>query len=141
VSEKPTAPDLAALMLLWVEAFNRCDFEAIAATCAPDAVWDASLLGLAGPFEGRNTIRRAWEDWSGTFETSRLVSEELRELGNSVTFAVAVEHSRPKGASRFLEARYALVVTWADGLIERMTTYTDIDQARGAAERLAEERG
>jgi hypothetical protein len=28
-----------------------------------------------------------------------------------------------------------------DGLIERVTDYTDIDQARAAAERLAEERG
>jgi hypothetical protein len=28
-----------------------------------------------------------------------------------------------------------------DGLAERLTVYTDIDQARVAAERLAEERG
>jgi hypothetical protein len=28
-----------------------------------------------------------------------------------------------------------------DGLIQRITSYTDIDQTRAAAERLAEERG
>jgi hypothetical protein len=33
------------------------------------------------------------------------------------------------------------VVTWIDGLIERTTNYFDIDEARAAAERLAEERG
>jgi len=32
------------------------------------------------------------------------------------------------------------VVTWADGLIERTTFYADVNQARAAAERLAEER-
>jgi hypothetical protein len=30
---------------------------------------------------------------------------------------------------------------WSDGLIVRNTTYPDIDEARAAAERLAEERG
>lgn len=36
---------------------------------------------------------------------------------------------------------YATVSTWPDGLIERMATYTEIDQARASAERLAEGRG
>jgi len=30
---------------------------------------------------------------------------------------------------------------WADGLMERVTTFLDIDEARAAAERLAHERG
>jgi hypothetical protein len=33
------------------------------------------------------------------------------------------------------------VLTWLDGAIERATNYFDIDEARAAAERLAEERG
>jgi hypothetical protein len=37
--------------------------------------------------------------------------------------------------------RNAVVGEWADGLIVRMTLYTDIDEARAAAERLAKERG
>jgi hypothetical protein len=37
--------------------------------------------------------------------------------------------------------RFAAVTTWVDGLIERNTNYTDIDEARAGAERLAEERG
>jgi hypothetical protein len=37
---------------------------------------------------------------------------------------------------------YGGVAIWRDGLIERFTVYaTDIDQARAAAERLAQERG
>ncbi len=36
---------------------------------------------------------------------------------------------------------YAAVSVWADGLAMRVTNHTDIDEARAAAERLAEERG
>jgi hypothetical protein len=35
----------------------------------------------------------------------------------------------------------ASVATWTNALIERTTTYPDIDEARAAAERLAQERG
>jgi len=35
--------------------------------------------------------------------------------------------------------RFAAITTWVDGLIKRSTFYTDIDEARAAAERLAEE--
>jgi hypothetical protein len=37
--------------------------------------------------------------------------------------------------------RFAGVGEWADGLMQRGTNYLDIDQARAAADRLAEERG
>jgi hypothetical protein len=37
--------------------------------------------------------------------------------------------------------RWAAVAEWADGLTTRVTVYTDIDEARAAAERLAQERG
>jgi hypothetical protein len=37
--------------------------------------------------------------------------------------------------------RYAAVAPLADGLIERQSNYNDIDEARAAASRLAQERG
>jgi hypothetical protein len=37
--------------------------------------------------------------------------------------------------------RFAAVGTWADGLVSRVTTYSDLDDARAAAKRLSEERG
>jgi hypothetical protein len=40
-----------------------------------------------------------------------------------------------------VQLRYASVVEWSNNLIARNTTYPDIDEARAAAERLAEERG
>lgn len=39
------------------------------------------------------------------------------------------------------QLRYGTVSVWEDGKIARITHYTDIDEARAAAERLAQERG
>ena len=40
----------------------------------------------------------------------------------------------------WVELRLAIVAVWEEGLIVRGTTYTDIAEARAAAERLAESR-
>jgi hypothetical protein len=69
------------------------------------------------------------------------VIEELRDLGNGVSFAVVAAHGRLHGSASPLDLRFAGVGIWADGLVEQHRNYTDIDQARAAAERLAEERG
>jgi hypothetical protein len=48
------------------------------------------------------------------------------------------ELGRPAGG--FVELRYAAMGTLVNGLVERIKVYTEIDQARPAAERLAQER-
>jgi hypothetical protein len=53
---------------------------------------------------------------------------------------VIVQKGRVAGSSGSVQLRYGAVTEWVDGLIVRNTTYTDIDEARAAAERLAEER-
>ena len=45
------------------------------------------------------------------------------------------------GSTSRVEFRYATVAVWEEGLIVRVMGYTDIDQARAAAERLAGSRG
>jgi hypothetical protein len=39
-----------------------------------------------------------------------------------------------------VKLRYASAEKWRDGVVERITNYPDIEQARAAAERLAQER-
>jgi hypothetical protein len=62
-------------------------------------------------------------------------------VGNGVTLSVIVQEGRPVGSTAHVQMRFAGVTTWVDGLIERNTNYTDIDEGRAAAGRLAEERG
>jgi ketosteroid isomerase-like protein len=96
---------------------------------------------MAGTFEGREAIRGMLEDAVAPYDDYEMVLEEFRDLGNCVTLNVDLVRGRPIGSSVFVEMRSAMVVVWTDGLIERATIYTDIDEARAAAERLAQERG
>jgi len=66
--------------------------------------------------------------------------EEVRDLGNGVVFAVVVQNGRPVGSAGHLRQREGWVFVWVRGLIARLTIL-EVDEARAAAERLAEERG
>jgi len=123
-----------------VEAAGEGDVDAIMAFFTPDAVWDASPMGI-GTFEGQAAVRGFVEDWLSSYEDWELQMAEVHDLGNGVTFGVLVQRGRLVGSSGEVELRYAAVDEWQDGKIARITNYTDIDEARVAAERLAQERG
>jgi ketosteroid isomerase-like protein len=139
--EESTTPDLEDRTREAIDAISRRDLDAVLARYTPDAVWLAASQGMAGTFEGREAIRGLLQDTVASYDDYEIVLEEFRDLGNGVTLNVDVMRGRPTGSSVFVEGRAAMVVVWADGLVERLTIYTDIDKARADAERLAEERG
>ena len=139
--EKSTTPDLVELGRRSIEAANGGDVDAMLSFFTPDAVWDLSPVGL-GTFGGRAAIRNFLEDAFGAYEEFETKAEEVHEVGNGVNWAIISLNGRPVGSSGYVQLRYAAVSIWRrDGLAERTTNYTDIDEARAAAERLAEERG
>jgi len=140
MSDEFTTPDRVELFRKANEAANRRDFGASVSFSRPDAVWDLSLVGL-GVFEGTAAIRGFFEDWIGAYEEYEVWDEEFVELGGGVTFAVMRQRARPRGSSGEVTIRYGSVITWDDGLVVGTTNYPDIDEARAAAERLAQERG
>jgi hypothetical protein len=81
------------------------------------------------------------EDWIGVYEEFEVETEEFRDLRNGVAFAVNRQKGRPAGSTGVVQLRQGIVSLVEGGLIERVTTYLDPDQARAAAERLAGERG
>jgi ketosteroid isomerase-like protein len=123
-----------------IEAGNGGDIDAVLSFFTRDAVWDLSPVGL-GVYEGREAIRRFYEDWITAYEEFETKAEEVHQVGNGVNWAIISLNARPVGSSGYVRLRYAAVSIWrTDGLAERTTNYTDIDEARGAAERLAESR-
>jgi ketosteroid isomerase-like protein len=134
-------PDLVELGRVLFEAANRRDFDALLSFYAPDAVWDMNPLGGLGTFEGHAAIRGFWEDWYTSYEDFEIEPEQTLDLGDGVGFNVVIQNARPVGSSSAVRLRYALVSVWVAGLIVCLTNYTNIDEARAAAERLAEERG
>jgi ketosteroid isomerase-like protein len=141
MSQEPTTPDLVEFTRRSLEAANRGDFDAMLRTGAPDAVWDLNPLGGLGTFEGHVAIRRFLEDWHANYEELEIATEEILDLGNGVIFSVVIQKGRPVGTSGYVQQRQAIVFVWEEGLFVRITHYGDIDEARAAAERLAESRG
>jgi ketosteroid isomerase-like protein len=137
--EESTTADLVELVRRSVEAGSSGDFDAMLSFFSPDGVWDMSPLGV-GVFQGRAAIRGFLEDWQGAYEEFAVETEEVLYHCNGVTVAVLVQKGRPAGSSGDVRLRYAAVAVWTDGLIVRLTNYTDIDEALTAAERLAEGR-
>jgi ketosteroid isomerase-like protein len=140
MSEKSTTPDLVELTRgLW-DAGQRRDFDTVLRWYAPDAVWDMNPLGGLGIFEGHGAIRGFWQDWFASYEELEIEPEEILDLGNGVILTVVIQKARPVGSGGQVRLRYAVVGLWVEGLIERLTNYSDIDEARASAERLAESR-
>jgi ketosteroid isomerase-like protein len=138
--EESTTSDLAALIQRIVDAANTWDLDAAMTCYAPDGVYDMSPVGL-GIREGRAAIREHFQEWWGGYEEYEHELEELQDLGEGIVFVTAVQRGRLPGSAGWVQLRYPVVGTVRDCLIERITVYTDIDQARAAAARLAESRG
>src|SRR5262245_58677090 len=114
MTEESTTPDLEENSRRLREALNRGNLDAAVAMCAQDAVWDVSLLGLEGVFEGREAIRGAFEDLIAPYDDLELVAEGFRDLGSGVTLVVFLASGRLRGSSRSVESRMASVGTWAN---------------------------
>jgi ketosteroid isomerase-like protein len=134
-----TGPYFEEILRRTREAICRRDWDAVLAAYSPDASWDASAQGLA-QLDGHEALRVMLEDYGRAFEELDVVPDEFRDLGNGVTLQVATPRGRPFGSTALVDYRIATVVTWANGLIRRVTSYSDIDEACAAAERLGQER-
>jgi ketosteroid isomerase-like protein len=139
VSEEPTTPDLVALTRAFEEAVNRGDLDAVMSFYAPDARWESPPLGTS--FAGVAAILGFHEDWWGAYDEYEIQTEEILDLGNGVVLVVLRQNARPVGSTGHVQTRTAGTSEWEDGKIARVTVYHDIDEAREAAERLAQERG
>ena len=135
--EESKTPDLSELFRQNIEAVNRGDLDAYLSSYVPDAVFQTGV----GRFEGRAAIRGYLEDLLGSYEELVFALEELHDLGNGVAFFALAATGRLRGTSAEVHLRYAMVVTHVDGALARVTDYVNIDEARAAAQRLAEERG
>jgi ketosteroid isomerase-like protein len=135
--EESTTPDPVERVRRQFEAGNRRDIDAVMSTFAVDAVLEGRALGEI--FEGQVAIRAFVEGWFGMYEELEFKLEEVHDLGNGVVRAVVLQEGRPAGIAGHVQQREGWVYVWVGGLIARLTVF-DIDEARAAAERLAQER-
>ncbi len=136
MSEKGGTPDPVELIRA-----SAGDLDAWLSNFAPDAIWDASRIGMGvGVVEGVGAIRRLIIDFYRRFDNPRIELNEVRDLGNGITFAVFASEGRIPGGEGVITERVAQIQEWVDGLVVRVIDFRDIDEARAAAACLAEQR-
>ena len=127
--------DPAELTRRAFEAVNQRDIDAVASFFAADAVLEGRLEAV----EGRAAIRAFLIEWFGSYAELRMDVEEFAVLDGGVVLAVVSQEGRPVGGGGQVHQREGWAIRWsAEGLLVRLETHHDIDEARAAAERLAE---
>jgi len=137
MTEEFTTPDPVELVRKQVEALNRGDLDGVLSNVTEDVVLDGR--GIGDHFEGRATVRGFLEDWFRTFEELDFELEAVSHLGGGVVFAVVIQDGRLVGGDGHIRQREGWVYLCVGGSIARLTPL-EVDQARAAAERLAQER-
>jgi ketosteroid isomerase-like protein len=117
-----------------VDAWNRRDLDGLLALCHPDVEWTSAIKGRVeggeATYRGHEGMRRYWEEWQSIWDLLIEVAE-VRESGDRV---VVLGGIRTRGASRVVvESRMAFVFQIEDGLIRRLRSYLDRDEALAAA--------
>lgn len=137
--DRGTSADVVALTRAFCRAGGSVEEEM--SFYGPNPVYDVSPMGI-GVFQGRTAIRRFLADWMSSYEGYQEDMEEVVDFGNGVAFAAVRESGRPTGGATDTRTHstYGFAIVWIDGKIARITAYPDVNEARVAAERLAEER-
>src|SRR5690349_597422 len=136
MAEESATRDPVELTRLAFEAVNRRDIDAVMNFFAPDGVLDGRAAG--GLYVGRAAIRGFLDDWFSSFAELRMEVEELEVVDDGVLLAVVKQEGRPVGVDGQVHQREGWAICWsADGLLVRLTTASDTDEARSAAEQVA----
>jgi ketosteroid isomerase-like protein len=137
--EESTTPDPVELVRLFFDVMDRdFDWDAVKGFFAPDAVMDSGR-SLA-TYEGRDAIGAFLRDYWSTWEEHHHSIQEVVDLGHGLTVVSVHEDGRIVGSDARIGQQNAWVFEWAAGKITRLVPYSSFDEARAAAERLANER-
>ena len=139
MSEESTTPDPLELTHRAYACLNSRDLDGFFGLIGRSCVYDLSRFDL-GIYTGPEAIRRFYEEWIEPLHEFGVVVDDIKNLGNGVIYAVQLGH-RGSSPNFFFELGGGVVGVWEHGKLVRMTVYPDIDEARAAAERLAEQRG
>ena len=116
-----------------VDAWNRGDQEGWVASFDPDGVWQPGLTQVDGgrPIVGRDGIRQAWSDLHEAFEVLTPEYDEFVDTGEAIVAVGRLTGRSTTGVP--INAEYAVVARYHDGLAVSVRSYTSHAEAREAA--------
>ena len=115
------------------------DWDGVVSFYGPATDWDMTPAGL-GKYDGPTVLRQFFVEWTGSYKEWDLELEEVHDLGGGMILAVVLSRGRSGRRTGWVELRFATIISWVGGLMARITSYTDIDEARAAAARIAGDR-
>jgi ketosteroid isomerase-like protein len=103
---------------------------------APDSVWDMS--GFRGwpdlaEYRGNDGFLEFFAKWTEPYDAWDMDVEQLVDAGGNRVVAVQHQRGRLKGAESWVDLRFAVVYTLADGLVRRMQVFATPEEAFEAA--------
>ena len=118
-------------------AFAGGRFDVLDRIWHPEIEFDMRPVGIpgVGVYHGREAARQ-WlvEEWMKSFESFDSELVEVVPVGERSVFVVAAQRGQAPASEAEVAMRYAQICTIEDGLFRRVVNYTDIDEARRAAE-------
>ena|ERR1700682_5921240 len=126
-----------------IEAFNLGDVNAILALADSEVEWRPAFgaaTGGATAYHGHAGIREYWRGTQEIFDHFHFDAEQFIDDGISI-LVIGRGSGRAKGSGIQIDQPFAMLWKVRGGKAVFGQTFTDPDQARAAAERLAEERG
>jgi ketosteroid isomerase-like protein len=116
-----------------IDAWNRGDLDEWLAGFAPEAeLQTTGRFADRGVYRGRAGLKRYWAEIREDMEELSLSISDLRATGDRV-FIAAMASGRGRRSKARIEGPLWLADTFRDGLIVRVETYTDPDEALEAA--------
>ncbi len=136
--EDSSTPDLVARTRLNLEGASRGDLGSTLVDLAPDAVWEVGEHSLL--VEGATAIRHFLERWRAGFEDWSYEVEDVSDLGHGMILVAYRQSGRAANSTFIVEDRGIQVCEWRGGQIVGLRLYSDIGEARAAAEALVASR-
>ena len=116
-------------------AWNKGDFDALAADSAPDVVWNLSRVDdwpEQGTYSGLLELRAFWDLWLGTWGDHHLELLALVAKDDKV-FCRYRQTATGKASQASVEVENGQVITFRDGKVIRTDVYSDPAEAAQAA--------
>jgi ketosteroid isomerase-like protein len=116
-----------------IDAWNRADRDEWLAVFAPEAEWHTTgRFADQGVYRGHEELARYWEEFREDMDELSSSVSEIRAIGDTVLIA-ATATGRGKRSKAGFYVPVWFVTTFRDGLVVRVETYDDHEQAFEAA--------
>ena len=106
--------------------------QAVARLTTPDFVWDMSTFrGWPDTpcYTGPDGFNEFFAKWTGPYDDWDMTVQDLAAVDDKRVLAMVTQRGRPRGADSWVELRYGMIFTLAEGLVVRTECFATQEDA------------